>query len=366
MTPLDLHAPVDHLTRQLIDIPSVSGGEAAIAEAVEQALAQCPHLTVIRDGDAIVARTTLGLPERVIIAGHLDTVPIKANVPSVLTADGRGIVGRGATDMKGGVAVMLSLAAQVSAPTRDVTWIFYDHEEVEESKNGLGRLARRHPDLLQGDFAVLCEPTQAQIEGGCNGTLRIDIVLPGTAAHSARAWKGVNAIHGAAPVLTALAAYVPRTVEVDGLEYREGLNAVAVNGGIAGNVIPDECTVTINYRFAPSLSTDDAVQHVLDVVEAAGVGEYSALVTDRADACRPGLDAPMAQSFVAAVAGTGAPSPRAKLGWTDVARFGALGIPAVNYGPGDPELAHTDHEWCPSDEIHQCRAGLAAWLTAEI
>ncbi|WP_430867511.1 succinyl-diaminopimelate desuccinylase [Demequina aurantiaca] len=364
MTSLDLTAPVDDLTRQLIDIPSVSGGEAAIADAVEAALSECGHLTLTRDGDAIVARTTLGRAERVIIAGHLDTVPIKGNVPSTPTADGLGIVGRGSVDMKGGVAVMLSLAVELINPTRDITWVFYDHEEVEESKNGLGRLARRHPQLLAGDFAVLCEPTQAQIEGGCNGTIRVDIQLPGKAAHSARSWKGVNAIHAAAPVLAALAGYEPRTVEVDGLEYREGLNAVGVTGGIAGNVIPDLCTVTINYRFAPSLTTDDAVQHVRDVVASSGVGEFSAVVTDRADACRPGLDVPLAQSFVNAVASTGAPEPRAKLGWTDVARFGALGIPAVNYGPGDPELAHADQEWCAIDEIHQCRAGLAAWLTS--
>jgi len=364
MTFLDLHAPANDLTRQLIDIPSVSGGEAAIADAVEAALAQCGHLEITRDGDAIVARTTLGRAERVIIAGHLDTVPIKNNVPSSRTRDGLGIIGRGATDMKGGVAVMLSLAAELVEPTRDITWVFYDHEEVEESKNGLGRLSRRHPELIAGDFAVLCEPTQAQIEGGCNGTIRMDIVLSGKAAHSARSWKGVNAIHAAAPVLAALAAYEPRTVEVDGLQYREGLNAVGVTGGIAGNVIPDECIITVNYRFAPSLTTDDAVQHVRDVLAASGVGEFSTVVTDRADACRPGLDALIALGFVDAVASTGAPEPRAKLGWTDVARFGALGIPAVNYGPGDPELAHADLEWCAINEIHQCRAGLAAWLTS--
>lgn len=363
MTSLDVHAAVDDLTRQLIDIPSVSGGESAIADAVEAALAGCDHLTVTRDGDAVVARTTLGRAERVIVAGHLDTVPIKGNVPSVPTLDGLGIIGRGAVDMKAGVAVMLSLAAELVSPTRDVTWVLYDHEEVEEAKNGLGRLARRHPELLAADFAVLCEPTQAQIEGGCNGTIRVDIVLPGKAAHSARSWKGINAIHAAAPVLAALAAYEAKTVEVDGLHYREGLNAVGVKGGIAGNVIPDECIVTVNYRFAPSLTTDDAVQHVRDVVAASGVGEFSIAVTDRAEGCRPGLNAPLAQSFVDAVGSTGAPDPRAKLGWTDVARFGALGIPAVNYGPGDPELAHADLEWCAIDEIHQCRAGLAAWLT---
>lgn len=363
MTSLDLSVPVEDLTRQLIDIPSVSGGETAIADAVEAALSACEHLSVVRDGDAVVARTTVGHPERVIIAGHLDTVPIKHNVPSRLTASELGIIGRGATDMKAGVAVMLSLAAELIEPTRDITWVFYDHEEVEDAKNGLGRLARRHPELLDGDFAVLCEPTSAQIEGGCNGTLRMNIALHGKASHSARSWKGTNAIHAAAPVLAALAAYQARTVEVDGLQYREGLNAVGVNGGIAGNVIPDICTITVNYRFAPGQATDDAVQHVSDVIAASGAGDFTATVTDRADACRPGLDAPLAASFVDAVASTGAPEPRAKLGWTDVARFGALGIPAVNYGPGDPELAHTDDEWCPIEEIHQCRAGLAAWLT---
>jgi succinyl-diaminopimelate desuccinylase len=364
MTSLDLAAPVEELACALIDIPSVSGGESAIANAVEAALRACAHLEVTRDGDAVVARTTLGRAERVIVAGHLDTVPIAANVPAQWDDAGATLVGRGAVDMKAGVAVALSLAATLTAPSRDVTWIFYDHEEVEEVKNGLGRLARRHPELLKADFAVLGEPTSARIEGGCNGTIRVDVRVPGVASHSARAWKGTNAIHAAAPVLAALADYVPATVTVDGLDYREGLNAVGISGGIAGNVIPDACVISINYRFAPSTPTDDAIAHIDSVVAASGVGEYTLTVTDRADACRPGLDAPLAQSFVDAVASTGAREPRAKVGWTDVARFGALGIPAVNYGPGNPELAHADNERCSVDEIRQCRAGLEAWLNA--
>ncbi len=364
MPALDLTLPVEHLAAQLIDISSVSGGEHAIADAVETALSMHPHLALTRDGDAIIARTQTGMAERVIIAGHLDTVPIKNNVPHEWHDDGATLWGRGSVDMKAGVAVMLSLAAVLERPMRDITWAFYDHEEVEEAKNGLGRLTRRHPELLAADFAVLCEPTSAAIEGGCNGTLRVDVTTRGRAAHSARAWKGHNAIHSLAPLLTALETYSPATLTVDGLEYREGLNAVGVRGGIAGNVIPDAATVSINYRFAPDKTIAQAQAHVEDVVSHAGLDDYTLEWTDLAAACRPGLDAPLAQSFAMAVAATGAPEPRAKQGWTDVARFGALGIPAVNYGPGDPELAHADDERCPVSDIHACRAGLKAWLTA--
>jgi succinyl-diaminopimelate desuccinylase len=326
-------------------------------------------LEVTRLGDALVARTTLGHSERVIIAGHLDTVPIKGNVPSRLSRDGTEVIGRGAVDMKSGVAVQLALAVELSAPTRDITWVFYDNEEVEASRSGLGRIVRERPDLVEGDFAILGEPTSAVIEGGCNGTLRCEVTLHGTAAHSARAWKGINAIHLAAPLLTALRRYEAASVEVDGLVFREGLNAVGVAGGIAGNVIPDACTVTINYRFAPGIDIPAAKQRVIDFVDAAYANADVArevVWTDESAAARPGLDAPLAQDFVAAVAATGAGAPRAKLGWTDVARFGELGIPAVNYGPGDPELAHAsgDAERCPIDHIHACHAALKAWLTA--
>ncbi|MCB2411469.1 succinyl-diaminopimelate desuccinylase [Demequina sp. TTPB684] len=367
--------PVEDLARALIDIPSVSGDEQAIADAVEEALRSCGHFEVTRLGDSIVARTTLGLAERIIIAGHLDTVPIKDNVPSCLSDDGTEVIGRGAVDMKAGVAVQLALAVELAAPTRDVTWIFYDNEEVEASRSGLGRVVRERPDLVEGDFAILGEPTSAVIEGGCNGTLRCEVSLAGKAAHSARAWKGVNAVHLAAPLLTALSNHEAANIEVDGLAYREGLNAVRISGGIAGNVIPDECTVTINYRFAPGADVQTAKQRVIDFIDAAyaeadadaGAGAVRTVTwTDESAAARPGLDAAIAQDFVAAVAATGALPPRAKLGWTDVARFGELGIPAVNYGPGDPELAHAsgDAERCPIEHMRACHAALKAWLTA--
>lgn len=361
MTILDLSGDLVTLTRQLCDVPSVSGDEKALADLVEQALRGLPHLEVLRDGDAVVARTGLGRSERVVVAGHLDTVPIAGNLPSELRDDPEGPVvwGRGTVDMKAGVAVQLAVAAAATEPTRDVTWVFYDQEEVESSRNGLGRIVARHPDWVTADFAVLCEPTSGAIEGGCNGTLRVEVTVPGVAAHSARAWLGVNAIHGAAPVLARLASYVPRTVDVDGLAFREGLNAVGIRGGIAGNVIPAECVVTVNYRFAPSLDADAAVAHVRDVFEG-----FQVTVTDLAPGARPGLDGPAAADFAAVVAGlTGLP-PTAKQGWTDVARFTSLGVPAVNFGPGDPSLAHADQERCPVAHLDVCYRGLLHWLTS--
>jgi succinyl-diaminopimelate desuccinylase len=267
------------------------------------------------------------------------------------------------------VAVQLALAVELAVPTRDITWVFYDNEEVEASRSGLGRIVRERPELLEGDFAILGEPTSAVIEGGCNGTLRCEVTVHGRAAHSARAWKGLNAIHLAAPLLTALNAYDAASVEVDGLVYREGLNAVGVTGGIAGNVIPDACTVTLNYRFAPGIDVAQAKERVIAFIDAAYEGfdaPRDVVWTDESAAARPGLEAPLALDFVSAVAATGADAPRAKLGWTDVSRFGELGIPAVNYGPGDPERAHAsgDAERCPVDHIHACHAALKAWLIA--
>jgi succinyl-diaminopimelate desuccinylase len=277
---LDLRQDVALLTADIIDIFSVSGEERRLADAVERALRTLPQLELTRDGDAIIARTNLGRPERVILAGHLDTVPLPTTEGSLGTvpsywpsgAPGEGILyGRGATDMKGGVAVQLALAAGLfdggAAPEKDVTFVFYDHEEVEGVKSGLGRLVRNHGTLLEGDFAILLEPTDGTVEGGCNGTIRFEATTRGEAAHSARAWMGSNAIHAAAPILATLAAYEPRTVPVDGLDYRESLNAVRINGGTAGNVIPDRCVVEINYRFAPDKNLAQAEEHVRDLLD---------------------------------------------------------------------------------------------------
>ena len=358
---LDLSGDLVTLTRAICDIASVSGDEARLADAVERALRAQPHLSVVRDGDAVVARTDLGRAERVVVAGHLDTVPVAGNLPSRLVGEGDDaeVWGRGTVDMKGGVAVQLALAAALVEPTRDVTWVFYDQEEVEAERNGLGRLARTRPEWLAGDVAVLCEPTSAGIEGGCNGTLRAEVHLHGVAAHSARSWRGVNAVHAAAPVLATLAGYVPRVAEVDGLSFREGLNAVGIRGGVAGNVIPDACVVTVNFRFAPDRSPDEAEAHVREVL--AG---YDVRVVDVAGGARPGLDRPALASFVAALTAASGRVPEAKVGWTDVARFGELGIPAVNFGPGDPLLAHADDERCPVRHLGACFDGLRTWLTS--
>ena len=355
---LDLTRDVALLTADLMDIESVSGNEKNVADAVEAALRSLPHLQVVRDGDSIIARTSLGRGERVLLAGHLDTVPLptvegsRGTVPS--SWDGDVLYGRGATDMKGGVAVQLALAAELTAPNRDVTYVFYDHEEVEASLSGLGRLQRSYPDWLRADFAVLLEPTNGTVEGGCNGTMRFHASTAGRAAHSARAWMGENAIHAAAEILTRLRDHTPATVTVEGLDYRESLNAVKIWGGTAGNVIPDAATVEINYRFAPDKSIEEADAYVRNLL--AG---FDLVRTDAASGARPGLDRPAAASFVAAVGA----EPKPKYGWTDVARFSELGIPAVNFGPGDALLAHTDNEHVHADAVRACLAALRSWLS---
>jgi len=356
MPRLDLHASATDITRAICDIPSVSGEEVALADAIFDTVSALPHLDVLREGDTIVARTHLNRDQRVAIAGHIDTVPVNANLPvREVVEDGVAYLwGRGTVDMKAGVAVQLKLAAELADPRVDLTWMWYDHEEVDADLNGLTRLSRIRPDLFQADFAILGEPSNGEIEGGCNGNLRAIVRTHGVRAHSARAWIGENAIHKAAPVLERLADYRPRTIEVDGLAYREGLNAVRIGGGVAGNVIPDLCEIEVNYRFAPSRSPEEAEQHVRDVL--AG---FEVEIREIAPGARPGLDAPLAQEFVRAVDAT----PRPKYGWTDVARFSALGVPAVNYGPGDPHLAHHDQERVPVAQIEAVERGLRAWLS---
>jgi len=349
---LDLSQDPAHLTAALCDIESVSGNEAALADAVMAAFELLPHLTLSRDGNAVFARTELGRTDRVVVAGHLDTVPVADNLPCRFE-DGR-LYGCGTTDMKSGVAVALRLAASLAEPVRDVTWVFYDLEEVESERNGLNRVAGNRPEWLAADFAVLMEPTNGTVEGGCQGSLRADVTVHGHRAHSARSWLGDNAIHGAGAVLERLSTYQAEEVGIDGLVYREGVSAVGIRGGVAGNVIPDECTVSINYRFAPSRSQDEAA----DVVRALFQG-FDVAVTDNAPGALPGLSHPAAAAFVAAIG----KEPQPKFGWTDVARFSALGIPAINYGPGDPNVAHTREEHVEVALIGECEDRMRAWLT---
>ncbi|TDC91242.1 succinyl-diaminopimelate desuccinylase [Actinomadura sp. 7K507] len=348
---LDLFSDVADLTAEIVDIESVSGAEGPLADAVEEALRALPHLAVERDGHNVVARTGLGRAERVVLAGHLDTVPLNGNLPS--RVEGDRLYGCGTTDMKSGVAVALRLAATVTAPARDITYVFYECEEIEAERNGLRRLAVTRPELLAGDFAVLMEPTGGLIEGGCQGTMRAEVTAAGERAHSARAWMGSNAIHAAGPILDVLRAYEPTRPVVDGLEYHEGLNAVFISGGVAGNVIPDECVVTVNYRFAPDKSPADAEAYLREIFRG-----FDVKITDSAPGARPGLTHPAAAAFVAA---SGA-DVRAKLGWTDVARFSELGVPAVNYGPGEPTLAHTKGEYVEIPLIAESERRMRTWL----
>ena len=352
MAHLDLSRDVVSLTADLVDIPSESLHENEICDEVEAALTGVPHLEVVRDGHTLVARTSLGRSERVVIAGHLDTVPANANLPSRL--DGEVLWGLGSCDMKGGVAIALRLAAHVPAPTRDVTFVFYEAEEIEHEFNGLGRVARERPELLAADFAILMEPTDAIVEAGCQGTLRVDIITRGERAHSARSWKGSNAVHAAAEILNRLTDYTAREVEIDGLLYREGMNAVGISGGVAGNVVPDEARVSVNYRFAPDVDEKQALAHVQELFDG-----FEVVVTDTAPGALPGLDHPAAAAFVEAIGVTVKP----KYGWTDVAQFTQLGIPAVNFGPGDPMFAHKADEHVPVDHLIRVEEALTTWLT---
>ncbi len=353
---LDLTADAVDLTVQLVNIESVSKNEQAIAGAVEAALAPYDHLTVSRHGNTVVARTDLGRGERVVIAGHLDTVPLNANLPARREErpDGDLLHGLGTCDMKGGDAVILRLAATVPEPNRDVTYILYECEEIETEFNGLNRLGQSHPELMLADFAILMEPSNAEVEAGCQGTLRVEVRATGERAHSARSWKGVNAIHAATPILERLQAYEPRMPVIDGLEYHEGLNAVFIRGGVAGNVLPDECVVEVNHRFAPDRSEAEAEAFVREFFSG-----YDVTLTDSAPGALPGLDLPAAKAFIEAVGREVNP----KFGWTDVARFTSLGVPAVNFGPGDPMLAHKQEEHVPVEHIERCERQLREWLT---
>ncbi|WP_375486345.1 succinyl-diaminopimelate desuccinylase [uncultured Mycobacterium sp.] len=353
---LDLHGDPIELTAALVDIPSESRAEERIADEVEAALrAQTTGFEIIRNGNAVLARTHLGRPTRVLLAGHLDTVPVADNLPS--RRDGELLHGCGTVDMKSGDAVFLHLAATVPAPAHDLTLVFYDCEEIDSAANGLGRIERELPHWLDADVAVLGEPTDGYIEAGCQGTLRVVVQASGSRAHSARSWLGDNAIHKLGAVLDRLAGYQARTVDIDGCTYREGLSAVRIGGGIAGNIIPDAASVTVNYRFAPDRSAAEALQHVHDVFDGLDVRIEQ---TDVAAGALPGLSKPAAKALVDAGAG----QVRAKYGWTDVARFAARGIPAVNYGPGDPNLAHRRDERVPVEQITAAADMLRRYLTS--
>jgi succinyl-diaminopimelate desuccinylase len=342
-------------TADLVAIRSESHDEAALADHVQQRLSAAAGLAVERVGDNVVARTELGRDQRLIVAGHLDTVPANDNAEPKI--DGDVLWGLGAADMKGGLAVMLELATTITEPAIDVTWVFYTAEEVAAEDNGLGHLFDERPDLVAGDAAILGEPTDAALEVGCQGTMRVQVTFHGARAHTARPWMGRNAVHRAGHLLAALDDYQERRPVLDGCEYREALQAVFVEGGVAGNVVPDRAIVTLNHRFAPDRTPDEARDHVASVA-APHLAEGDELeVLDVAGPAPPGLTHPL----LASLRDRNRVPVRAKLGWTDVSRFAAAGMPAVNFGPGDSTLAHTKDERVERhslDAVHHALAEL--------
>ena len=345
-------------TAALVAIPSVSHHEAVIADHVEARLRGVPWLTVDRVEDNVVARTGLGRPRRLVLGGHLDTVP--ANNNETPRIEGDVLWGLGSADMKAGLAVMLELATTVAEPAVDVTYVFYACEEVARKDNGLCRLFEVRPDLVAADAAVLTEPTSAHVEAGCQGVLRLDVIVTGERAHSARPWMGVNAIHRLGPLLELVAGFVGREPVIDGCRYREALQAVGVRGGVAGNVVPDSATVTLNHRFAPDRSIDDAMLAVGELLAPALDRQRGDRieVQDQAPAALPGLGDPLLARLVQASGGR----PEAKLGWTDVAFFAERGIPATNFGPGDPGVAHAAGERVHRSELVRVHEVLAALI----
>ncbi len=346
------------LTGLLVDIPSESHDEAAITNYIESRLTdEAPHLVVDRIGNNLIARTMLGRTHRLVLAGHTDTVPANANMPS--RRDGDVLWGCGSTDMKAGIAVILDLAITVADPAVDVTYVFYAAEEVAAEHNGLGEIFRRRPDLLAGDVALLGEPTNGEIEAGCQGTVRIRFSFAGQRSHTARPWMGRNAIHRLADSLVRLNAYEHRNPVIDGCEYREAMQAVAVEGGVAGNVVPDHAVLTVNHRFAPDRTIEQAVMHVRSIISPNPEPGDSFEVTDASAGALPGLTHPI----IATLLSREHLNVTAKLGWTDVARFSAHGIPATNFGPGDATLAHTALERVERDPIERVWQALYRLLT---
>lgn len=342
------------LTERLVAVPSVSFEEGPLVELLDAELRALPGLVVDRVGDNLVARTALGRDQRVVLAGHTDTVPPAEGAG--VRVEGDRLWGLGSSDMKGGLAVMLALAAWASEHADDlavdVTWVLYAREEVASVHSGLAELAAARPELLAGDVAVLGEPTGAAVEAGCQGTMRLRVELVGSRAHTARPWMGRNAVHRLGGVLAALDAYDARRPVLAGCEYREALQAVAVSGGVAGNVVPDRAEVVVNHRFAPDRTPAEAEAHVRDVLAPHLEDGDVVEVVEVADAAVPAVDHPLLAGLIA----RNDLDVRAKLGWTDVARFAALGVPAVNLGPGDPTVAHMADEHldrAPLEAVHR-------------
>ncbi|MGA1592504.1 MAG: succinyl-diaminopimelate desuccinylase [Candidatus Nanopelagicales bacterium] len=348
---LQLTKNLAELTADLVDIPSVSLDEKNLADQVQSALEELSRLEVTRIENTLIARTNFGFDNRIVLAGHLDTVPANNNQKSQTTNEA--IHGLGAVDMKGGLAVMLKLLQRVSEFKKDVTFLFYEAEEIESKYNGLEKISKTQAKLLEADFAILLEPTGAVLEMGCQGSVRFKLTIKGTRAHSARWWKGDNAIHKAQGVLEIVNSYQPRSPVIDGLTFREGLQIVGISGGVAGNVIPDSVEILLNHRFAPDRDQATAIAHLRELF-----ADFELEIIDVAEAAPVGLNQKAIADFVKEIDLPIAP----KFGWTDVARFSKLNIPAINFGPGDPHLAHHPDEMVPIADLELVYQRLISWL----
>ena len=349
---MNINQELSKLTLDLVNISSVSKDEKSIADSIAEALKKYSHLKITRVNNSIVAQTNFGNKQRVVIAGHIDTVPANNNFPGKINDSE--VIGLGSVDMKSGIAVALKLASEITSSNYDVTYLFYESEEIETKFNGLELITKQQKDLLDCDFAILMEPTNGILEVGCQGSLRFEVSTSGKRSHSARWWNGENAIHKTNKILEILNNYKSREPEIDGHKFREGLQAVKVNGGIAGNVVPDSVTVSINHRFAPDTSIDQATQNMKTLFK-----DFNFQLIDAANAAPTGLSNPLIKEFVSNIGKNIAP----KFGWTDVARFANAGIPAINFGPGDPNLAHHPEEKVLISQIIDVHESLKKWLT---
>ncbi len=349
---MNINQELGNLTLDLVNISSVSKDEKSIADSIEKALQGYGHLKITRVSNSLVAQTNFGNKQRVVIAGHIDTVPANNNFPGKMTNSE--IVGLGSVDMKSGIAVALRLASEITNSNFDITYLFYESEEIETKFNGLELITKQQKDLLNCDFAILMEPTNGILEVGCQGSLRFEVSSTGKRSHSARWWNGENAIHKTNKILEILNNYKSREPEIDGYKFREGLQAVKINGGIAGNVVPDSVSVSINHRFAPDTTIDQATTNMKNLFK-----DFNFHLVDAANAAPTGLANPLIREFVSSVGKNIAP----KFGWTDVARFANAGIPAINFGPGDPNLAHHPDEKVSITQINDVYETLKKWLT---
>jgi succinyl-diaminopimelate desuccinylase len=320
-------------TLELVNIPSPSRDEARLLEHVRDAVTL--PLTYATDEALLFATARSGRP-LVLLAGHLDTVPPQGNVPGRVE-DGW-VVGLGASDMKGGLAVMIELARWAAstpeAPACDLAFLFFVREELPAEESALPRVFVEAPFVLQSDLVVMLEPTDNAIHAGCLGNLNATVVFHGESAHSARPWQGVNAIAVAVEGLAGIVSAQPVEVEVGGLTFVEVLSATRIAGGIAGNVIPDRVEVGLNYRYAPTRTPAEAEALLREL--AAGDVE----ITSNSPPARVATDSPLVQRLRRA--GDLALEP--KQAWTPVAEFAAQGLDAVNFGPGATRYAHRRDE----------------------